>query len=102
MKFLRLKAKPKEMKYAIDPETAMAGKCTAWQVSRRGNPVYPAVNLGMARTPLSPPSPAIYSNNMYILGWLSNITLVTGEMPVKCRYVPVECRELAGGYSISL
>lgn len=50
MKLLRLEAKPKETKYAIDPETAMAGKCTAWQVSRRGNPVYPAVNPQMITT----------------------------------------------------
>ncbi len=46
MTLLRLEAKPKEKKCAIDPETAMAGKCTARQVSRRGNPVFRAVNLG--------------------------------------------------------
>ena len=45
MRLLKLEVKPKEKKYAIDPEMAMAAKCTAWQLSYRGNPVYTMVNL---------------------------------------------------------
>ena len=45
MRLLKLEVKPKEKKYAIDPEMAMAAKCTAWQLSYRGNPVYWTVNL---------------------------------------------------------
>ena len=45
MRLLKLEVKPKEKKYAIDPEMAMAAKCTAWQLSYHGNPVYTTVNL---------------------------------------------------------
>ena len=44
MRLLKLEMKPKEKKYPIDPEMAMAAKCTAWQLSYRGNPVYWTVN----------------------------------------------------------